>query len=351
PADYCMLPDCQFAFLPWKCRPQLSLPVMKARSKSESSLLSSKLSSAKNRGAAAAGPAGAQSRGREKDSAPAQDQPAGTVSTCFGDFCDATFRYPGSLQDIESSEGHWMQQARQLCQREARPEGHQGQGQGQASASRVGVTRRATLLEPEEVVACLQAEPSLAEPRGVGGGGRSSSSSSKHHPRSSSKQQPRPPSSWGSAPHRKVAATLILEARGHPQLCRWLQERHWRLDTCEAAAIAGAAEQMRRDEQEGGGDISLITDVPSALTAGLRWRLKQLPVCATCLVVYSIIQEVVSLIRFSRHDLWAERELQRQKEDEEFERQREAREETDRIIDYQRQRRPRTASLSASDPS
>lgn len=222
-----------------------------------------------------------------------------------------------------------MRQARELCRREVKgPEG--------------GSLRRSLLLEPEELVACLDLEPPEApapkEPRrpatpGGGGGGFAPS------------KDPRRPATTCGWPG-KVCASLILEARNHPNLCSCLQASGWRLDARDAAAVSAAAQCMREDEQQGGGDISSLTDVR---TAGLRYRLQVMPVCATCFCIYTIIHQVVTMIRFQRRDLWAEREKQRLREEEERERERVKQEETERMLAYQKQRRPLSAGNLAKE--
>eukprot|EP00440_Ansanella_granifera_P039784 gb/GFBE01043149.1/.p1 GENE.gb/GFBE01043149.1/~~gb/GFBE01043149.1/.p1 ORF type:complete len:364 (+),score=59.75 gb/GFBE01043149.1/:1-1092(+) len=298
PENHCMLEGCRFSFLPLKHRAEISLPPMKmCKSKSETCLGRS----GRRDGKPARRAGGGQARNKE--------QPAVTssgVDGCFGDFCSAQIRLPGSLKDIESANDPWMRQARALCLREVKLSG--------------GPCLPHSLMEPEELVACLElrhGDASAALGAAPSQVGRQSA----------------------SVPCR-VRASLILEARNHPNLCSWLEKHGWRLNAQDADAVAEAAEQLREDDRMGGGDISILTD---GCTAGLRYRLKECKVCRTCLGIYNIIHSVVTMIRVQKRDLWAQREQLRRRLAEERERERTHQEEIERRLPFQQQRSPQSA--------
>eukprot|EP00933_Yihiella_yeosuensis_P044344 TRINITY_DN39445_c0_g1_i1.p1 TRINITY_DN39445_c0_g1~~TRINITY_DN39445_c0_g1_i1.p1 ORF type:complete len:393 (+),score=62.61 TRINITY_DN39445_c0_g1_i1:69-1247(+) len=296
PADYCSLPGCQFSFIPRNHRAKLSLPPMRGcRSRSETCL--------------------ARTSGRRdkfsgsRKAASKQELQAGPlqVAGCFGDYCDAVTIWPGILQDIDSSDDPWMREARALCRRDVKVD--------------TGEDIKCRLMEPSELVECL----SLLERPDA----------------SKDLTKKNPPA---ICPTKKVSSTLILEARNHPSLCSWLQQRDWRLDSRSVDDVAAASERLREDDRQGKGDIASLTDT---CLAGLRYRLREVPVCEACFKVYSVVHNIVTSIRVQRRDLWAEREQQRRREEEECERQRVKQEETERMLAYQ-QGRPRNTSSRGS---
>eukprot|EP00930_Biecheleria_cincta_P091087 TRINITY_DN80596_c0_g1_i1.p1 TRINITY_DN80596_c0_g1~~TRINITY_DN80596_c0_g1_i1.p1 ORF type:complete len:351 (-),score=53.74 TRINITY_DN80596_c0_g1_i1:108-1160(-) len=301
PEDYCLLDGLQFSFLPQKHRAEISLPPMKSRAMSDT-CLGSACSSRR-----AARPV---RRGKTKTKEPLLLTHS-AANRCFGDFCDAQIRFPGSLKDIESSNDPWMMKAWELCQKELKlPSGE---------------TLARNLLEPEELVACQEERERDREQRDsdLPGGGMA-------------QQGPSRP----SATHSRVCASLILEARSHPILCSWLQDNGWRLDLHNVDAVAATAARLREDDQFGRGDVSRLTD---SCSAGLRYRLRERPVCRTCFHIYTIIHTAINMIRVQRKDLWAERELQKRALSAEMEREKINQDITKRMLAIQQQRRPQSA--------
>lgn len=246
-------------------------------------------------------------RDHKKHRDPCSASPA-AASGCYGDFCLTQITYPGSLQDLESSQDPWMRQARALCQRQVKV----------FSTTTINFS----LMEPEELVACLQS------------GDGASSAAVGATPSTPSKETTR----VVKAPvlTHKVCCSLVLEARNHPSLCSWLESNGWRINTRNADVVCKAAEHLREDDRCGRGDIASLTDT---CLAGLRYRLKEVPVCDRCFSVYCVIHDVVTTIRVKRKDLWAERELQRRQKEEERERQRLKEEEIQKMLTYQRSRK------------
>eukprot|EP00441_Pelagodinium_beii_P027144 CAMPEP_0197661352 /NCGR_PEP_ID=MMETSP1338-20131121/51406_1 /TAXON_ID=43686 ORGANISM="Pelagodinium beii, Strain RCC1491" /NCGR_SAMPLE_ID=MMETSP1338 /ASSEMBLY_ACC=CAM_ASM_000754 /LENGTH=374 /DNA_ID=CAMNT_0043238893 /DNA_START=33 /DNA_END=1157 /DNA_ORIENTATION=+ len=293
PDDHCVLEGCQFSFLPPKFRAEITLPPMKpCKSMSETSL--GRSASRKD------GRSGRRTAGQGKQEEAATG--SACVNGCFGDFCHGQIRYPGSLKDIESSDDPWMRQARELCVREVKL----------SSGNRL----RHQLLQPEEIVASM--------------GDAAPSAPSKVKRKASNVLLP-----------GRVCSSFIMEARSHPNLCRWLEENGWRLDSEDVDALAMAAQHMREDDRIGGGDISALT---GHCTAGLRYRLKVRPVCKTCMCIYTIIHSVVSMVRLQGKGLWAQREQQRRILDEEKTRERNKELETQRMLAIQKQRTRRPVS-------
>lgn len=306
PEDHCLLDGLQFSFLPQKHRAEISLPPMKARAMSDTCLGPAPSS---RRGQARAAPRRGKSKTKEllllTHSA---------ADRCYGDFCDAQIRYPGSLKDIESSSDPWMMKAWELCQKELKLP--------------TGETLHRKLLEPEELVACQEEREREKEDKeqrdsDLPGGGMA-------------QQGPR-----RAAPTcGRVCASFILEARSHPVLCSWLQENGWRLDLHDVDSVAAAAARLWEDDKLGRGDVSRLTD---SCSAGLRYRLRERSVCRTCLHIYTIIHTAINMIRVQRKDLWAERELQRRALAAERERERINQDTTKRMLAIQQQRRPQSA--------
>ncbi|CAJ1427564.1 unnamed protein product [Effrenium voratum] len=179
------------------------------------------------------------------------------VPGCYGDFCNAEFKYPHSLKDSDSSQDPWMRVGRALCER------------------RLGNQQ---LLEPDELVACFEEPPAVPL----------------------------------RAAKAALSAGLVLEARLHPRLCAWLQERGWRWDPEDVEAVTAAAAKLREDSQD-------LLEHMARSASGLRYRLRTLTVCRTCLATYQIIHDVIFQIQRQRRDLWANRatrELRRRKEEE-----------------------------------
>mmetsp|Transcript_36088 Transcript_36088/g.83119 ORF Transcript_36088/g.83119 Transcript_36088/m.83119 type:complete len:386 (-) Transcript_36088:183-1340(-) len=291
PPDYFALPGCRFSFLPLKYRAPVALPPMKrVKAASEPKLLPGR----RKRATVGIGTA--------------KEVPPQGVPGCYGDFCMAQFRYPNSLKDIESLDDAWTRQGRELCNKKVTLSN--------------GVTL-GTLLEPEELVACLDDSEEPIPPSRV---------------QVRRKEDPLP---------GKVYFSLVMEARGHPELCRWLQSICWRFNTCDAIAVTAAAAKLKEDELQGGGDVS---ERMAVSFAGLRYRLKVVPVCKTCFSVYRIIHDVITMVRVRRKDLWAARELERQQRELEETRQQVKQDEIERMLTSQKnERRTRTPPVLEAD--
>lgn len=199
----------------------------------------------------------------------------GTVS-CYGKYCNAEICYPASLMDIESSDDPWMVQARELCKKEWQCENG----------------RRYTLLEPEEMVACLQSSKEM------------SASLCKHSPKRSAQRGP-----LGS-----ICMSWILDAQNYPSLCDWLgNEKGWMFDPQNIDCVLKATEQIRVDDER---NNHSFTRPKESFHLGFHNRLRPVPVCGKCLCIYTVIHTVVTKVRTHRLDLWANREQQRQRKHE-----------------------------------
>jgi len=299
PEDHCVLPGCRFSFLPAKYRAPVALPPMKVvKAVSEPKLGLGR---------------------RKRKSAKRQELPVPEgVPGCYGDFCRAEFRFPNSLKDIQLLDDAWTRQGRELCNKKV---------------SLFSDVTLGPVLEPEELVACLEHDPEPGDkPRGERG----------EEPKARSRRAVADPLPG------QVCFSVIMEARSHPTLCGWLEALSWRLDPKDAVTVTNAAAKLQTDEQQGGGYVSKRMD---RSLAGFRYRLKVVPVCRTCASVYKIVHDVISMIRVQRKDLWAARELRRRRQEEEEERERIKQAEIERMLTYQRQRasrsspRPKAASV------
>merc|ERR1712050_383758 len=82
-------------------------------------------------------------------------------------------------------------------------------------------------------------------------------------------------------------------------------------DPHNADCILKAAEHIRIDDEY---KNRWNTSSKEGFTSGFQTRLRAVPVCGTCLCIYSVIHSVVTRIRIHRLDIWANREQQRQHE-------------------------------------
>merc|ERR1719198_1446345 len=94
------------------------------------------------------------------------------------------------------------------------------------------------------------------------------------------------------------------------------------LDPGGTEGLAEAERRVLEDDSVGGGPIEELMDCCSQ---GLRYRLREVPVCGNCLGVYSAIHTALDLIRRQRRGRWAEREkrLRRESADREREQKKE----------------------------
>lgn len=305
PEDHCLLDGLQFSFLPLKHRADISLPPMRARAMSDTCL-----ESAPSRRAARP-----VRRGKSKMKEPLLLAHS-AAHKCYGDFCDAQIRYPGSLKNIESSSDPWMMKAWELCQKQLKQSSDE--------------TLPRNLFEADELVACQEEREREKEKD------KDKEQRDSDAPRGETAQR----GSRKAAANGCVCASQILEARNHPSLCSWLQEVGWRLDLQDVDAVAAAAACIREDDQLGRGDVSLLTD---SCSAGIRYRLKERSVCQTCLHIYTIIHTAINTIRLQRKDLWAERQLQKRTLAAEREKERTNQDVRNRMLAIQQQRRPQSS--------
>lgn len=175
---------------------------------------------------------------------------------CCGEFCHAQIRYPATLQDIDSSDDPWMVKARELCKTQAK--------------GADGSPLKGNLLTPEELIGCMpqagRGEAALC-----------------------------PASSCGMP--ASINMTMILEARGHPGLCSWLEEAGWMFNQKDPELMAQATKQIQMDEARGT-SVEMGTSI-----AGLRYRLRVVPVCSTCFCVYKLVHDIVTATR--QRSRWA----------------------------------------------
>lgn len=266
-SDYRLLGNSRFSHVPRKHRPDITLPPMRlgARAFSDGALLppsgrTGMLLSSSSGGMLSSG--GASRR-----------------CTCLGDFCSTQACYPASLLDLESSQDPWMVQARELCAK-ALP------GKGGASG--------ASLLSPDEMAACL---PPAASSTLVAG------------PARSAKRSPNP-----MLPGGKVLASWIVDARARPKLCAWLasSECGWMLNVTDPEKVAEVARLVRADDDEQLGPKAPLVPI-GRCQPGLRYKLQEVPVCASCLQAYSVIHGALELVRKKR-DRSARKELRRRRD-------------------------------------
>lgn len=295
PSFHCTLPGKQYSFLPMKHRAETMLPPMQLlRTHSEGGFkatadhprrtLRRVSSTSRARTGVEAGEAAVHSAG------------SSSSAKCCGDYCHAQVRYPSSLLDLDSSDDPWLVEARRLCSREAPlSEGLQGRGN--------------MLFTAEEIVSCLQTSspsaPKLsATARSCGSGGT-------------------------------VCTSWILEARSCPSLCSWLgAELGWMFNPRDATLVAEAAHRLREDADLG----TTRTVAPCRGMSALRYRLKSVPVCATCLGIYTAIHRLVTMVRVHRKDLWAESELFRREYQEQEAKEQERQKEIEWLQEKYKQR-------------
>lgn len=286
PKNHCILPRRHFSFLPRKFRALITLPPLRPHVPRVTGTSPQK-------------PRGGKER---KSLTKAKQEPAMAVPGCYGDFCQVEFKYPQSLQDIETSGDAWSRTGRALCLRHAELDGHQ-----------LGM-----LLRPEELVACMEEEEDEKPPRTV-------------NPK---------------APLFEVQASQVLEARSHPQLCQWLMALDWRIDPEDAALILTATEQLRADEEKG--DMQKLLDVS---VAGMRYRLRPVKVCQTCLSTYKVINQVITMVRHQRRDVWAKMQLDRRKKQEEKAKEDAQNAYIDRVVGCPEERAARMAQQAKAPPA
>lgn len=100
-----------------------------------------------------------------------------------------------------------------------------------------------------------------------------------------------------------INMTMVLEARGHPKLCSWLESAGWMFNQKDPDLMTQAVQLIREDEANGGGAAK---DAMGSSSAGLRYRLRSVPVCSTCFCVYRTVHEVVTGVRCRGKAEWAE---------------------------------------------
>jgi len=318
PCEHCLLPGRRFSFVPEKHRRDLTLPFMvPRRCASEGTLTGhcegTQLLWRSSRGCR---------RGVAKDAAARLANVAsGTAAPsrpakCYGAFCDAEIQYPATLLDLESSNDPWMAQAHELCGKSAKgPHGS-----------------KYRLFSREEMVACLQ-------------DARTNPSA-----RSGSIQ---PPSVHRGAPGRasgRICISWIVEARRHPSLCQWLESAvGWMLDLKDADLVAEAAKRIHEDDHGREQEQLASCNRASAVVAGLRHSLQAVPVCGTCLCIYTLIHTVVNMVRVKRRDLWATREQQRRREEDERERELEKERLLEAMLSHRREKEGEMWSIAPSE--
>jgi len=320
--EHCLLPGRRFSYVPEKHRGDLTLPFMVPRRCASEGTLTGHCEGTP--------PRWRSNRGCRRGAAPAKEGGArfanvasGTAvpskpAKCYGAFCDAEIHYPSTLLDLESSRDPWMVQAHELCSKSA--SGPHGS--------------RYRLFSREEMVACLQ-------------DARTNPSA-----RSGSVQPPSVPrGAPGRAPGR-ICISWIVEARRHPSLCQWLESTvGWMLDLKDADLVVEAAKRIHEDGHGKEPEQSSSGNRASAVAAGLRHSLQAVPVCGTCLCIYTLIHTVVNMVRVKRRDLWATREQQRRLEEDERERELEKERLLEAMLSHRREREGELCSITPSEIS
>merc|ERR1719350_538769 len=90
------------------------------------------------------------------------------------------------------------------------------------------------------------------------------------------------------------------------------------LDLKDVDLVLEAAKRIHEDDQEREQDQLANGNRASA---GIRHGSQAVPVCGTCLCIYTLIHTVVNMVRVKRLDLWASREQQRRREEDGHERE------------------------------
>jgi len=320
PCEHCLLPGRRFSYVPEKHRGDLTLPFMVPRrcasegtltGNGDGSLQRWRSSRGYRRGAATAKDAAARlatvASGTTAPSRPAK---------CYGAFCDAEIQYPATLLDLESSSDPWMAQAHELCGRSAKgPHGS-----------------RYRLFSRDEMVACLQ--DAQTNPSAQSG-------------------SIQPPSVHRGAPGRapgRICISWIVEARHHPSLCQWLESTvGWMLDLKDVDLVVEAAKRIHEDDHEREQEQLASGNKASAVVAGLRHSLQAVPVCGTCLCIYTLIHTVVNMVRVKRRDLWATREQQRRREEDGREKEVEKERLLETMLSHRRKREGELWSIAPSE--
>jgi hypothetical protein len=120
------------------------------------------------------------------------------------------------------------------------------------------------------------------------------------------------------------------------------------LDLKDVDLVVEAGKRIHEDDHEREQD-QLASGNRASAAAGLRYGLQAVPVCGTCLCIYTLIHTVVNMVRVKRWDLLATREQQRRREEDGHEREVENERLLEVMLSHRRKREGELGSIAPSE--
>jgi hypothetical protein len=116
------------------------------------------------------------------------------------------------------------------------------------------------------------------------------------------------------------------------------------LDLKDVNLVVEAAKRIHEDHEREQEQLA-SGNRASAVAAALRHNLQAVPVCGTCLCIYTLIHTVVNMVLVKRRDLWATHEQQRRCDEVGHEREVEKERLLEAMISHRRKREGELGSI------